>query len=100
MLELIPISLPKVNMDTLSIANEREIINEDGELERQCAKCEEWWPADPEFFHRNPRHPRGLHIYCKACMSEARRKSYNRKKARLVLNGAPDYRPLKKGGNQ
>ncbi len=56
----------------------REFINEDGELERQCARCEESWYADTEFFHRCPKHPRGLHIYCKVCMSRARRQSYLR----------------------
>ncbi|KKL64537.1 hypothetical protein LCGC14_2164010 [marine sediment metagenome] len=59
-------------------ANEREALNGDGELERQCARCNEWWPADTEFYHRNIRHPGGLHLYCKACMSDARRKSYKK----------------------
>jgi hypothetical protein len=32
--------------------------------EVQCAKCEEFWPADPEFFYFGRRGP---HSWCKAC---------------------------------
>lgn len=27
----------------------------DGEPEKLCRKCGEWWPATDEFFFRNPR---------------------------------------------
>lgn len=32
--------------------------------ERQCARCEEFWPLTSEFF---PRRGDGFHSYCKAC---------------------------------
>lgn len=49
----------------------KERINEDGERERQCAKCLEWWPADTEFFYSTGRKARPkLHSYCKACYLE------------------------------
>ena len=57
-------------------------INEDGELEKQCSKCREWWHADTEFFHKHTTKPDGLHSWCKACMMEKR--SYNR-----IINNKP-----------
>lgn len=45
----------------------------DGELERRCSCCGDYWPADAEFFFRNPqRSADGLHVWCKACHQEAR----------------------------
>ncbi len=63
----------------LSLYN-REHLNEDGEIERVCAKCGESWPADTEFYYRCPDHPGGMHIYCKACVNEIRKESYRRSK--------------------
>jgi len=51
-------------------------VNADGEAEKFCPKCREWWPADTEFFHRNPSTPDGLATYCKACQLEARHRTY------------------------
>lgn len=43
-----------------------------GELERRCSCCRDYWPADPEFFFRNPqRSSDGLHGWCKACHQQA-----------------------------
>jgi hypothetical protein len=57
----------------------KERIDEDGERERFCAKCQEWWPADREFFYtsRNKKWPwqngkPKLHSWCKACYTEWR----------------------------
>lgn len=36
-------------------------------LELRCARCKEYWPADPEYFHKKGD---GLHSYCRACVSE------------------------------
>jgi len=36
-------------------------------LERLCAKCDEYWPADTEFFWASPGSATGLHCWCKAC---------------------------------
>ena len=51
-------------------------LNEDGEVEQQCIKCQEWWHADSEFFNKNPQTKSGLSPYCKACSSEYRRVKY------------------------
>lgn len=32
--------------------------------EAQCAKCQEFWPVDPEFFFMHKGKP---HSWCKAC---------------------------------
>lgn len=41
----------------------------DGETEKLCLKCGEWWPATTEFFYR--AHKGGyLRSPCKACISE------------------------------
>lgn len=43
----------------------------DGELEKRCPACKEWWPADTEFFF--PLRQGGdLHSSCKACYLLAR----------------------------
>lgn len=38
-------------------------------LEKSCTKCQEAWPADTEFFHREPRNADGLTGECIACKS-------------------------------
>ena len=48
-------------------------INEDGELEKFCPRCEEWWPADREFWYTTGPAGKGkLHSWCKACYQEVR----------------------------
>jgi len=36
-------------------------------VEKTCSKCHEQWPADTEFFHREPRNRDGLREDCIAC---------------------------------
>ena len=38
---------------------------------RYCRLCDEYWPADEEFFFKNG--PKKLHGYCKACCSDRKR---------------------------
>jgi len=38
--------------------------------ERQCARCGEYWPLDPEFFNKKGE---GWHSYCRGCMTERKR---------------------------
>lgn len=38
----------------------------EGELEKHCPQCGEWWPADTEFFFPL-RQGAELHSSCKAC---------------------------------
>lgn len=49
----------------------RERLNEDGEVERLCTDCKEYWPADREFFYSGG-HGR-LQPWCKACYEERRK---------------------------
>lgn len=36
-------------------------------VEKTCTKCHELWPADAEFFYREPRNRDGLRDECIAC---------------------------------
>ena len=38
--------------------------------EKLCRKCDEFWPADTEFFFRQASCPDGLGTMCKACYVE------------------------------
>jgi len=38
-------------------------------VEKICNRCNEWWPADDEFFHQGDSRD-GLASWCKACISE------------------------------
>lgn len=44
----------------------------DGGQEKLCTRCDEWWPADLEFFHKSPSGSAGLFYCCKACYYEAK----------------------------
>ena len=39
-------------------------------VEKLCAKCEEWWPADRQFFFGDPEGVHRLFYCCKACYRE------------------------------
>ncbi len=56
--------------------SDKERLDEDGRLERHCSRCDEWWPADKEFFYTsgpyNGKGPPQLHSWCKACYQEVR----------------------------
>lgn len=39
-------------------------------LEKLCAACNEWWPADDEFFSPDVGGAGGRYNYCKACAAE------------------------------
>lgn len=40
--------------------------------EKLCTRCNEWWPADGEFFQPNAAGAGGLFYCCKACYAEWR----------------------------
>ena len=42
----------------------------DDEREKLCTRCDEWWPADEEFFFSDPKGVAGLFYCCKACYRE------------------------------
>ncbi|MDR5170701.1 hypothetical protein IHQ56_02610 [Methylobacillus flagellatus] len=50
-------------------------------LHRLCCRCNEYWPADTEFFYYAKKKGDGLHSWCKACYEEWR-----------YPNGRPSYR--------
>lgn len=39
--------------------------------EKYCRRCDEWWPADTEFFFRNMKTKDGLGYTCKACFFDS-----------------------------
>lgn len=48
-------------------------LNSNGELEKQCGKCREWWPATPEYFRSRILKRTGwrvIHSPCLACQRE------------------------------
>ena len=57
----------------------------DGEKERLCTGCNEWWPADEEFFYRDGG--RGLSSQCKACYLEKKYAKRKLQKSADVLSG-------------
>ena len=63
----------------------KERLDGDGQLERQCTKCDEWWPADKEFFYTTGANKESgrdeLHPWCKACYQEWRINKRAAKKA-------------------
>jgi hypothetical protein len=38
--------------------------------EKFCTRCDEWWPADKEFFYADLSDATGLFYCCKACYQE------------------------------
>lgn len=42
-------------------------VSQNSQLEKTCTKCQEQWPADTEFFHRERRNADGLTGECIAC---------------------------------
>jgi len=47
-------------------------VSEDGELEKRCSICKDYWPADAEFFFSAGKNGDGLSETCKACYLENR----------------------------
>lgn len=41
-------------------------------LEKRCSRCQEYWPADTEFWFSEPQSAGGLSSWCKACFREWR----------------------------
>lgn len=68
--------------------------------EKRCSRCQEWWPADREFFHGCCTKPLGLADWCRACYGEWRadkRKASATPSTQLTFfltSGAVDAIPL------
>lgn len=52
----------------IKLKPKRMIITELG-VEKLCSKCNEYWPADNEFFYRGSDRFK-LHGWCKACVDD------------------------------
>lgn len=48
---------------------------------KSCSRCQEYLPADQEFFPRETRRRDGLSPMCKACWSEAAYKKRRRQRS-------------------
>jgi len=67
--------------------------------EKFCVRCNDWWPADLEFFYSDPSAAGGLFSCCKACYSDYTRSPAARRigkpsapmfsAAELVANWSP-----------
>lgn len=64
----------------------KERRDEDGELEKHCPKCDDWWPADREFFfgYTDKEGNEHLHDWCKACYLEYRKEGRQREKLAIA----------------
>jgi hypothetical protein len=58
-------------------------FDEDGELEKRCSTCREYWPADSDFFYTHHAEPDGLHSLCRDCHLQSRDRSKAKARARL-----------------
>ena len=54
------------------LRNGRLRYDEHGALEKLCTGCNEYWPADSEFFYASSSVADGLGARCKACYLENR----------------------------
>jgi hypothetical protein len=57
--------------------------------EMLCGKCREWWPADPEFYHKSKRgrDVDGVKLYnwCRACCVQYDKETREKKKQALPV---------------
>ena len=51
-----------------NVPRKAPVRNADGE--KQCLRCKEFWPPDPEFFYRDKDSYDGWQSWCKACSAE------------------------------
>lgn len=51
----------------------------DESREAHCARCDEFHPADTEFFNSRPKRTGGLDYWCRACREEHRKMVYRQR---------------------
>ena len=54
-------------------------VSEELGLEYWCSKCEEFYPADREFFYKDGNKS-GLHLWCKPCLEADPKRIMNKKR--------------------
>ena len=59
----------------------RRIRGVGDEREKLCTRCDEWWPADAEFFRPRSTGSRRLLCWCRACEAEQKREARDRRRA-------------------
>lgn len=64
--------------------------SDEGELEKFCRQCQEWWPATDEFFYRSARSG-NFRSPCKACIADHRRKTWKEKPCCVPGCNQPRY---------
>lgn len=69
----------------IRLNNGKAIISNIGR-ELQCSKCNEYWPADTQFYHSKPCVKSGLQDWCKACYNEWDRERRELKKQKRQQN--------------
>lgn len=56
--------------------------------ERRCPRCDEWWPADMEFFYSDKGNPSSLSDWCKACYADYRSEAAAKRDAAIRQRAA------------
>ena len=57
------------------LASGKYQYDDDGQLEKRCSRCREYWPADSEFFYKGDGDGDGLHCMCISCNVESLHRS-------------------------
>ena len=70
--ELIKPAHPPERLKALRLKNQVYRVSDEGDLEKRCSKCKDYWPADREFFFSAGKAGDGLTDWCKACYVEWR----------------------------
>lgn len=70
--EQIKPATPSESLKALRLRKQVYRLSDEGDLEKRCSRCKEYWPADSEFFYSNSGKGDGLNEHCKACYIENR----------------------------
>lgn len=62
--------IPSTKALRLGLSSGKYQHGTEGELEMRCPHCQEYWPADTEFFYGSLA---GLNSWCCACTNECKR---------------------------
>lgn len=68
----VKVAKPDARLLARGLAKGKYRLDECGQLEKRCAQCLEYWPADGEFFYSDSGKGDGLNRVCKACYVENR----------------------------
>ena|GEM_PF-1851786 len=77
----------KVHHKTALAATKLRVV--EGQQEKFCPRCNEWWPADAEFFNADAKRVAGLFYCCRACSKDLRADYEAKKAAAKASRSAP-----------